>query len=163
MNEKYKVYVDLDGVVADFDARLREITDGKYGEPDFPKSQCWKAVKQYDANVAPFFATLPKTPGADELVGFITTNFKHVTFLTATGSTPKDVADQKRAWGAKNYPGIDVITVGTSPHKAVYANPNAILVDDREKSIDPWRRAGGFGILFRNNAQAISELKKVLK
>jgi hypothetical protein len=163
-NTEYKLYLDLDGVLADFDARIQEITDGRSNDPNFPKGKLWKAVKDYDSNVQPFFATLPKTPGADELVKFALDNFEHVAFLTATGSTPKDAPEQKKEWTKRNYPEVgEAITVGASSQKAVYANPRAILVDDRDKSIDPWRRAGGLGILFTDNTSAIKELKKVLK
>jgi 5'(3')-deoxyribonucleotidase len=163
-NTEYSLALDLDGVLADFDARVQEITDGRWGnDPEFSKGRLWKAIKEYNDTVQPFFATLPKMPGADELVKFAVDNFENVAFLTATGSTPKDAPEQKKQWAKTNYPEIPIcITVGASTQKAIYANPRAILVDDREKSIDPWRRAGGFGILFKNNAQAISELKKVL-
>ena len=51
MNEKYKLYIDIDGVLADFDAKAKEITGGKYGSPDFSKGQFWKAVYRYNSDV----------------------------------------------------------------------------------------------------------------
>jgi 5'(3')-deoxyribonucleotidase len=162
MNNKYRVFIDMDGVVSDMDAMMNDITNGESRKPDFPKGKYWAAVTRYNNEVAPFFASLPKMPEADKLVQFITDNFEQVAFLTATGTTPKDGADQKRGWLAKNYPGMKVITVVNSAEKAIYANPRAILVDDRDKSIGPWRKAGGIGILFTSTDQAIGELEPFL-
>lgn len=161
-NSKYKIYVDLDGVVADFDAKVSEITNGESQNSEFPNSKLWAAVYRYDKDVEPFFVSLPKMADADKLINFITDNFEFVTFLTATGSTPRDAARQKKQWANNAFPGIDVIAVQKSAEKAVYANPRTILVDDREQSIGPWVRAGGVGILFTDASQAISELQKVL-
>jgi len=96
------------------------------------------------------------------LMDFAKSNFKSVSLLTATGTTPKDAAQQKKRWGEKNFPGINVITVVNSAHKAVYANPRAILIDDRTASIDPWNKAGGIGILFKDANQAIYRLQSIL-
>ena len=162
-NSKYIVYIDMDGVVADFDGKVKQISDGRYqSDPDYTKGMMWRDIKNWDAHVEPWFESLPKMDGADQLVDFITSNFERVKFLTATGSTPKDGPAQKRRWLEKNYPGLEAIAVGASAQKAVYANPRAILVDDRDKSIDPWTRAGGVGILYTNASQAIKELQKFL-
>ena len=163
MNSEYKIFIDLDGVIADFDGKMREITNGESDDPNYPKGKFWKTVYQYNQDVEPFFESLPKMSGADELIKFITNNFENVAFLTATGTTPKDAPQQKKNWIETNYPGIPAITVTNSAQKAIYANPRAILIDDREKSIGPWRKAGGVGILFKNNNQALSELEPFLK
>lgn len=162
MNTTHQLYIDMDGVVSDMDAMMNDITDGASSQPNYPRGKFWGKVSWYDKNVAPFFESLPKMKDADQLIKFATDNFEKVKFLTASGTTPKDGPDQKRRWIAKNYPGIDVIVVTKSPEKAIYANPRAILVDDRDKSIDPFRRAGGIGILFTSTQQAISELQNFL-
>lgn len=162
MNSKYKVYIDMDGVIADFDAKVSEITNNKYGLPDFPTGKMWSAIQRYDADVEPFYESLEKMPGADALVDFATSNFSEVAILTATGFTPKNVVEQKGKWIKVNYPGMKLITVTKSPEKAIYANPRAILIDDREKAIDPWKKAGGIGILFTSSGQAIGELKRFI-
>jgi 5'(3')-deoxyribonucleotidase len=163
MANKYKVYVDIDGVLADFDAKGKEITDGKYGSPDFSKGQFWKAVYKYNKEVEPFFESLPKMRGADKLMDFITTHFDDVALLTATGTTPRDAPEQKKNWGKKSFPGIEVKTVQRSVEKAIYANPRAILIDDRDAAIGPWRKTGGIGILFKDADQVIAELQPFIQ
>lgn len=160
MNDEYTLYLDLDGVLVDFELKAHEITLNHFKE--LTTGNMWSAIAHYNNNVEPFFENLPKTKGADELVEFATSNFKIVKILSATGTTPKDAARQKRTWGYKNYPNVPVITVTSSSEKAIYANPRSILVDDRNKSIGPWRKAGGVGILFLDNDQTISELKQFI-
>jgi 5'(3')-deoxyribonucleotidase len=162
MNTEYEVLVDMDGVLSDMDTMMDDITDGASSQPNYPRGKFWGKVSYYDKNVAPFFESLPKMKDADQLIKFVTDNFAKVRILTASGTTPKDGPDQKRRWMNKNYPGIEVIVVTKSPEKAIYANPRAILVDDRDKSIDPFRRAGGIGILHTSAATSIEELKNFL-
>ena len=45
--------------------------------------------------------------------------------------------------------------------KAQYASPNAILIDDRSKAIDPWVDMGGIGILHTNTNNTIEQLKQI--
>lgn len=163
MDEKYKIYIDMDGVVADFDMMAKKVTNGGYKTPGISNNSIWKAIYHYDSNVAPFFESLPKLPGADQLVEFISSNFSNFAFLTATGTTPKNAAEQKRNWVRKHYGNtIKVYTVVKSAEKAVYANPRSVLIDDRDKAIDPWKRAGGIGILHTNNMSTIGDLNMLL-
>ena len=43
-------------------------------------------------------------------------------------------------------------------NKINYASKNSILIDDREDTIDEFNKAGGTGILFKNNAQEIIKI-----
>jgi hypothetical protein len=162
MTSKYKLYLDMDGVVSDMDAMMADITNGASEQPDYPRGKFWGAVSRYNKEVAPFFESLPKTKDADKLVQFATDNFDDVAFLTASGTTPKDGPEQKRRWVEKHYPGMRVIVVTKSAEKAVYANPRSILVDDRDKSINPWRKAGGVGILHTSVNDTINQLSSFM-
>lgn len=156
----FNLYIDADGVLADFDKKVIEI----FGKPvsSFDKGKFWAMLSKYDAEVEKFFRNLPKCDGADQLVKFATDNFNHVTILTAAGYTPKDASQQKQEWFAEHYPGLKVICVAKSPDKAQYASWDSILIDDRSKSIDPWVAKGGNGILHRNVPDTIEQLKAYL-
>lgn len=161
-NTKYTAYIDMDGVVADFDEKVRIITKGVSDTNDYSKNQMWKDIGYHNKFVEPFYETLPKKSDADALMKFVDENFEKVIFLTATGTAFRDISGQKRRWIEKNYPGHKVITVTSSSDKAVYANPNSILVDDRLKSIDPWERAGGIGVLHDNTSKSIKLLRELI-
>lgn len=160
--ENYTVYVDMDGVVADFDQGVNNITNGRYGDPDYSKSQMWRDIKYYNQYRDLFYETLPKKTDADQLMRFVDETFDTVIFLTATGTAFKGIAQQKRNWINSNYPGHKVITVVKTADKAVYANPSCILIDDRSKAIDPWVRAGGIGVLHDSTENTITKLNKLL-
>lgn len=160
-NYELSLACDLDGVLADFSGRLREIT-GKPAE-SLNKGYLWATVQKYNDNVAPFFETLEKMPDADELFDFINGNFNHVFILTATGWTPKNGADQKRNWVKKKFGDkLDVKVVTSGTLKAQFATPQTILVDDTTKAIHPWIAAGGIGVLHKSAGDSITQLKDIL-
>lgn len=158
---EYDVYLDSDGVICDFDSKSRQAF-GKTASEFEVKGHFWAALTEYDATVEKFFLNLPKHEGADDLVNFCLNNFRSVKILTASGSTPKDVKQQKLDYYAREYPGLECIVVNKSSDKAVYASPTSILVDDRNKSIIPWVEAGGVGILHYDAETTIETLKHML-
>lgn len=54
---------------------------------------------------------------------------------------------------------VDVIL---EREKQKYAHSRAILIDDTKKKIDKFRAKGGIGILHKNTAKTLSELKEIL-
>lgn len=161
-SSKYEVYVDMDGVIADFEAKVKEVFGKEIS--DIPTSQLWKGVSRYNKTVEPFFETLPAMHDAKDLIRYVDENFSKWHILTAGGFVPKNVAEQKKKWIAKVIsPQVDVIVVKRSNEKAEYANENAILVDDRMKAIGPWRSAGGIGILHTSASDSIQQLSRFVK
>lgn len=160
---RFDINVDSDGVICDFDRYVRE----KFGKPvsEFqPKGTFWKHLTYHDTHVEKFFRNLPKMHDADVLMDYVRSQpFKSVRILTATGYTPRDGAEQKIAWYAEHYPGVECTVVAKSPDKAQYAHPFSILIDDRSKSIDPWVAAGGIGILHTSAEDTITQLQAIIE
>ena len=46
-------------------------------------------------------------------------------------------------------------------NKQLFAEPNRILIDDMQKTIDEWNAKGGIGIFHSSAANTIIELKKL--
>lgn len=160
MNEKWTVAIDLDGVLADFEDKVAR----KLGIPfeSIPRGKLWNTIEMMDKE-EPFFESLEKMPGADELMNFIQKNFVNYFILSATGYTPKDASQQKKNWVARHFgKSIVVKTVTTSSQKAAYANPRTILIDDRTKSTEPFAAAGGLTILHKSADQTIKELSEII-
>ncbi|MDX1472206.1 MAG: hypothetical protein R3213_11970 [Flavobacteriaceae bacterium] len=153
----YKIYCDVDGVLADFDGYVKKIT-GKY--PDqMATSELWPSVEPWIAKFE-FWNKFDKIPDADKLWSYI--KKYDVSFLTAAGGKTFNLSvRQKQSWLKKNFGYNEAIVVRSSNQKSKYANEHAILIDDRKKSIDPWVAAGGIGILHKNAAYTIKELKKL--
>ncbi len=49
----------------------------------------------------------------------------------------------------------------SAEQKQEFANPNAILIDDRPSNIEQWRAKGGIGILHTSADETIEQLKKL--
>jgi 5'(3')-deoxyribonucleotidase len=159
-NEQWTLAVDSDGVVAHFEKKVAEINKMEFHK--IPRGRLWSSIDAYDKNVEPFFESLDLMPDAMELMDFITGNFINYFILTACGYTPKNAAQQKRNWYKRRFGDIIVKPVQSSEDKAKFANANTILIDDRSKSIDPWVRAGGIGVLHTSAADSIAQIKKIV-
>jgi 5'-nucleotidase len=162
MNEHLTCFVDLDGVIADFDKRVSQINGG-VPTSTIPRGKLWASIQKFNDEVEPFFGSLDMMPDARILWDYVTKNFVNVAILSACGYTPRDGAAQKKAWVAKHL-GRDVVVkvVTGSGDKAAFATRTSILIDDREKSIIPWVNAGGIGILHRNATQTIHMLEDTI-
>ena len=144
-----KLFLDLDGVLADFDRGVLALT-GKLPHEQTTR-EMWRAV----ARAPDFFAELAFTRDGRRLWEFCRPH--HPTILT--GLPRGGWADpQKRRWVAKMLgPGVPVITC-MSREKARYAGPGHVLVDDRETAREPWEEAGGAFIHHRNADDTIAAL-----
>lgn len=150
------IYLDLDGVFADFDGAIEKGMGKPSSEVD--GDEMWEYIRKEIDN-SKWFYNLPKMADADTLYNYVK-DYKH-TFLSASGDDPKwQIANQKKGWVKKTYGGKTIV-VKHSRNKAKYATENSILIDDRKKSIEPWKAAGGIGILHKNAADTIRQLKEL--
>ena len=162
LKKEYKIFVDLDGVMADLDAHVLDLTGKTF--PQLRKNDQDDGFQNFvDAERADgqtIFDNLDPMPDAHQLWDYIV-EYKP-SILTATGVPEVQATAEKIKWVHDNLSGFDnIITVKKSVLKADYAAPNHILIDDREKSIQPWRAAGGIGILHTSAADTISQLQKL--
>jgi hypothetical protein len=153
-----QVFVDLDGVMADFEEGVRIMT-GKYPHEQESRNKMWKQIGASNT----FFQDLPIMPDAMRMWNYLQ-QYKPIV-LTATGHrNPMGVDAQKRRWVAKNLgTDIRVLTVEHSNEKAKYAHERAILIDDRTKSIEPWIEAGGKGILHISVPQTLTQFPRIME
>ena len=154
---KYDVYIDMDGVLVDFDRGFYDAT-GKYPK-DLSKPEL-KAMKKELVDNGEFFFNLQPFNDTQKLWNFV--KKYNAKILTATGDTqPQKVAEEKKRWVKKYLGDAELIIVRKLPMKAKYAHKNAILIDDREKALKPWRDAGGIEILHTSTPSTIKKLKEL--
>lgn len=152
-----ELYVDMDGVLADFDGHFRDFYKGdSYDYSDkFGLDSMWEFINDNDPH---FFLNLKWMPGGEELWKFV--RLYNPTILSTPAYTVKACREDKRKWIRSHLgPAVHYIF---SNKKAKYATPSSILIDDMEKNIRPWREAGGVGILHNSAEETISILKKLL-
>lgn len=146
-----KIFVDMDGVLADFDAGY----EAQFGFRPCKKADNvdWSAVRAIEG----FYQTLPPMPDMMEL-------WNHVaryrpTVLTGVPSSVREAPANKIAWVRKHL-GADVeVRCCRSSEKCLHAQPGDILIDDWDKYRHLWIAAGGRWVLHRSAAESIQELK----
>jgi len=156
------VYVDMDGVLADFDQGVYNITGTS---PDtISEEELWNAINEYGKSK--FFSELPWMSGSKEMWNFITNNFLKVKILSALGKSDKgnnQTAQGKTAWLRHNLPSLresDIILVENKHRKRHYSRPGDIIIDDTPVVIQEWIKKGGIGILHVSATGTINQLKK---
>lgn len=141
------LYIDMDGVVADFNKYAKEILNTDRTTHSWPPSD-WIQIR---ANLR-LYRDLDKTPEADKLIELCTKFSKikkiNMFFLTAV---PRDddvpfAFYDKVMWAQKHYPSIPVLFGPHSKDKHKHCKPNDILIDDRPSNCREWRAAGGIAI-----------------
>jgi hypothetical protein len=152
---RYKLFLDLDGVLADFDAGVRKVT-GRSPEA-LAVREMWPRLARADR----FFERLDWT--ADGRALWLAT--AHLSPVILTGVPHGGWAEaQKRAWCARELgPGVPVATclARDKPLKARdFFTPPAIpvIVDDREKHKPGWEAEGGIFIVHRRASDSLAAL-----
>lgn len=122
-------------------------------------NQFYRKIDALITKGIPTYATLPLMDDAMELWNYVLPY--NPTILTSTGHKHPEIIDREKRVAVNHHfgPKPKIITVQHSHLKAEYATPTTILIDDREKSIDPWIEKGGIGILHTSAADTIKRLK----
>ncbi|WP_287360681.1 hypothetical protein [Mesorhizobium sp.] len=145
-----QLFLDCDGVLADFDSAFAahfghppRVYEAQKGSNTF-----WRDI-QHEAK--DFYRHLPLMADARALYDAVA----HLRPIILTGCPLGGWAEpQKLAWAAEHFPGVPMITC-MSKDKRTYCRPGDILVDDYLKYRDLWEGAGG---VFIHHIDAASSL-----
>lgn len=155
------VYVDMDGVVADFAKAVQQLVPGWHeGGPKELDRQMWKEIARYQKQGGHFWYELDLMPDAMVLWNYV--KKYNPQMLTAAGTPEYNAGEQKHRWIAEKFGNnVKVNVVRRAAEKAQFANANAVLIDDKRKALDPWEAAGGIGVLHISAANTIAQLKQL--
>ena len=159
-----KIYVDMDGVIADFFSALAE----------FRKVNHWKDQGEItlDTSIADlrgtnFFETLPVFPYAKKLIDLVK-SYTGGDYYINTSPLKDDLENSRKyktRWLQKhNFVPNDIIVTKRKESYAVdkqTGTPN-ILIDDRPKNLEKWVARGGIGIRYQANEDSLDLIKKGL-
>jgi 5'(3')-deoxyribonucleotidase len=157
------LYLDMDGVVADFDeyaARTLGVPPSAGIYPD----EVWYKL----ASNARLYRDLVKTSYADELVFQCSRLAKlhnyELKFLTAVpkGNDVPWAFYDKVVWCQTYFPGIPVMFGPFSRDKHVHCQAGDILIDDRKSNIEEWQAAGGKAILHTDFVSTMEQLNQLI-
>ena len=150
----YKIYCDMDGVLADFESGYEKLT-GIDLKGEFKKGEdFWDPISK--AGVG-FWAGLKWMPGGQKLWDYIK---PYNPDLLSAPSREESSRIGKAVWVKHKLPGTKLI-LRYAKQKQQLATPESILIDDRQINIDQWEAAGGIGILHTSADNTISQLKQL--
>jgi hypothetical protein len=158
MHKITKIYLDMDGVIADFDKRYKELYKMQPKEAE-DKKEFYKFFDSFIATKQ--FATLDLMPDAVLLLNYLSKLNIPTEILSSTSSEKRDadIRAQKLTWLQTHNIGFKVNLVPGKRLKKDFSNANSILIDDTPVNIDQWRREGGVGILHTDTISALGILK----
>jgi hypothetical protein len=158
ISELFTIYLDIDGVIADFDKRFTELAGmgPREYEDSFGSEKFWDFIDI--KHKIKFFSKMDWMPEGKKLYNFIK-QFDHKLLSAPSKNDASKVG--KRIWAKENTPETQLI-LSPAYNKKNYADKSNILIDDRESNIQQWKDAGGIGILFKSTDQVIDELKKIM-
>jgi len=138
-----RIYLDLDGVMADFDAHFPALFGVNH--KDLLDDEMWSKINSHPS----YFRDMPLCAGAKDF--YLSWLYQDIEFniLTACSkSNYANVATQKRAWVREHLGWATVLPVLGGRNKWLFMNaPGDILIDDWEKNTIPWVENGGRAIL----------------
>ena len=150
-----ELFLDLDGVLADFDAgaqALLGMTPAEF-EERHGKREFWRRI----ANAPNFYGTLPQMPDARRLFDAV----EHLKPTILTGLPLGNwAAPQKVQWAAEHFPGAPIITcMARDKHQHMKAGD--VLVDDRDNHRAAYEREGVVFIHHKSAEDSLRQLAKI--
>jgi hypothetical protein len=151
-----KIFLDLDGVVRDWikginrlfktDLCHSEIVNWDYVTNRVMKERGISEKEFWESQDEDFWIGLEFTRDAKGIFDIIGEANIETCLLTAPTLTNAGYSQQ---WIKKNMPWYyNNKKYLMGPCKYMVAQPNALLIDDAEKNIDPWIKYGGIGFLW---------------
>ena len=152
------IYLDMDGVIADFVKRYKELYHMEPREAEKNKKFDHFFDEFIEGNN---FATLDMMPGTMDGITFLRKLNVPTQMLTSTANEKRydAISKQKMIWLQDKGITFNPIFVPGKRHKKEYATPNRIIIDDTMSVIDDWRAAGGIGILHKDWITTLAILK----
>ena len=162
-----KIYFDMDGVLADFEKGIRELChmepQPQNGKRDKRTDDLmWEAIGKIDR----FYDRLDLMPGAKEM--FDTVYGKYGDRCEILTGIPREerglvtAAEDKITWTCRLLSENIKVNAVCRKHKINFCTgPEAVLIDDREKTIKEWQDKGGTAVLHTSPEETIRELEKL--
>jgi hypothetical protein len=150
-----QLFLDCDGVLADFDAGARQLLglsphafEERHGRREF-----WRRI----ARATDFYARLPLMADARQLFDAVS----HLGPIILTGLPLGNwAAPQKVRWAEEHFPGTHIITC-MARDKYRHMKGADVLVDDRANLRDKWEDAGGTFIHHKDARSSLEQLAEI--
>jgi len=166
--KKPTIYLDMDGVIADFFGGVEQM----YGVKHWKELTSVKTGGELKQEVidritgSDFFSTLPKFPTTESLIDTIKkfTGGKFSILTSPLRGDHDNSAKWKKVWINQNIeqPQETIVTSRKEKYAVINGVQN-ILIDDRPVNIERWQSRGGYGILYQANKDSITKVEQALQ
>ena len=154
------IYVDMDGVLSDFERRYVELFNHPPGEKrDNKFGERWRTLVDDQ-----HFASFDWMPDASILLYYLETLGVHKAILSSTGGFDdhNSISLQKLKWLTDRSIDFPAIFVPGKQYKPGYADKDSLLIDDTLSIINAFRAAGGTAVHHTNAEDTIQFVKSWL-
>ena len=151
-----KLWIDLDGVLADYEGEYRRLTGGDPSEKGKVKAARFKTHPH-------FYLHLPLLPDAMQLWHFVKPYDPSI--LSAASNYVPASRQDKYEWVKHHFglSGSKVIVVDYPNEKWKHCQgKKSVLIDDNAKNCAEWEKAGGTAIFHKSAADTIQKLKVLI-
>jgi len=150
------VFLDIDGVLANFRKGIHNIFDKPYDystlSPKWKFWDDWPDVTFEMVNAActtSFWAGLEWMHDGHDILRAVLNKFNEYQIYLLTTPMPNlESTSGKMMWVNDRLPVYLKHTIITQASKSLLARPDALLIDDKDKNIEEFCKAGGQGILI---------------
>jgi hypothetical protein len=150
------IYVDMDGVLCNFDKKAKETLGvGSLEEVDFDSKSTWDKINEAGEE---YWSTMEWNPGGKKLWDSVK---KYNPTILSAPSKDKSCITGKKKW-VREHLG-DSVPVILEKDKHLHSEPGNVLIDDLPKNINPWNKKGGEGILHKDTDSTLKELDKIIE
>ena len=164
-----KIYIDMDGVLADFDRGAYELCGVPRPEPGKSRTKAnddlmWERIR----TVEHFYDKLEPMAGAVEMFNKLWEQFgDRVEILTGIPKPKRGIltaGDDKKHWAQRMLrPDLKVNIVYRAEKPAFCKGKDFILIDDLSVNIKDWEACGGTGILYKDPDETLALIEQFQK
>lgn len=150
-----QLYLDLDGVIADFDGHYFS----QFGIKLDRESEVANPEGMFDRinKHGSFFADLPMLPDGERLFNLACKLHPNPIIITGTPDSVENAEKHKTDWVHRHIHEFVSVICCKSSEKFKFCNPGDVLIDDWHKYRRRWELAGGIFILHRQTSDSINQ------
>lgn len=151
-------YVDLDGVMADFQGFVKLQFGMELDRNSFDPPGMWEAINKHEG----FWASLPVMHDAMELWNGLKALGIEPAILTGWSSRANSTCEIQKRWWVADHLGDDVrCIVCRSRDKRDYGKPGDVLIDDWTRYRHLWEEMGGIFVLHTSARESLKAVEAI--
>ena len=159
ISNNYKIYVDMDGVLSDWEAQFKRYSGGIPVDTYDNLHGKQNRFNLVNKNSPEYYANMPWMKDGKLLYNFVN-SFPNVQILSHAPDAKSKIGKQQ--WLKDKGITFEANLVPNRKDKSKFATDDSVLIDDREDVVNDFINAGGKAILHTNSIDTINQLKEIL-